>query len=407
MAHDVFILDPAQGSIEDANAETQIRSALKQVINTAGGSRKDGIPTRVFQQQVDAKLDAAMPRLLQLAGIQKRKVDRTDSYRFDNTGVEIKRDNVGTLGAGALRHVYNEVLTEERPVPNGLALFPVDTTVQLGAKSHEVHRLLTTGDVRVWRGTNAQTGTVNMAQTSKDFPVRYYVTKILWDVFEEIADSYANLGRLQNLMRAAIEIVEAFANNKVWYGDDDNGIFGILNYPYITRLVLNGPGAWSMEQDTSSIDTHEYLRELVRFVTYPTTQSKQAFRPDRLAISQKIATFLQGTWLQLPGHRDTMTLMDAFFRLQSVITSMEQVDVVWELDDCLGPNVSGILLYRRDRMTVANVIPGGDTQTLPIVDQGYVKWQPLFLAHGGVVIRRTGDVALAFAQTTPGSFFGD
>lgn len=362
------------------NADQSVRAALRSALREAGG-RMDSTTAKAFNAAVDARLDS------DLQGI------RTDAPGAAG----------GTVAAGALRHVYSEVLTEEHPVPNGLRIFPTDSSVPLGAKTHEVWRLFERGSARVWRGANSEVPTVNMAQASEQFNIRYYVTKILWDVFEEMADGMANIDRLRMLAEVARDVIEAFANQKIWFGDDNNGIYGVLNYPYVTRMALNGPSgkAWSLEEDLGAEDTSKYVSELVRFVTTAPIASRQTFRFDRLAMSEKLATFLKATLVHLPNTLMPMTLMELFLKSQSVITSESQIEAVWELDDAFGAGVSGIVGYRSDRNTIANVIPGGSIMAFPVTQDGFAKYQPLAMAHGGVVVRQIGNVAIAMVQTTP------
>jgi len=327
--------------------------------------------------------------------------------RMDSDIASIRRDATGTAGGGlaggALRHIYNEVLTEDHPMPNALKLFPVDSSVPLGTKVHEVWRFFTAGDAKVWRGANSEIPVASMSQASEQFNVRYYVTKILWDVFEEIADGLANMDRLRILAEIARDTLEAFANQKIWYGDDANGIYGILNYPYITRFTLNGPSSlgWSLEEDFSSVDTTAYVKELVRFVTTAPLESSQTFRFDRLVMSEKMSVFLKGQLVQIPSSLIPMTLMDLFLKSQSVITSESQIETAWELDDCFGTGVSGIVGYKKDRNTIANVMPGGSILAFPVTNDGFAKYQPLAMAHGGIVCRKIGNVAIGMVQTDP------
>jgi hypothetical protein len=362
------------------NADQSVRAALRSALREAGG-RMDSTTAKAFNAAVDARLDADLKNI-----------------RMDAPGAA-----GGSVAAGALRHVYSEVLTEEHPVPNGLRIFPTDSSVPLGAKTHEVWRLFERGSARVWRGANSEIPTVNMAQASEQFNIRYYVTKILWDVFEEMADGLANIDRLRMLAEIARDVIESFANQKIWFGDDNNGIYGVLNYPYVTRMALNGPDgqSFSLDEDLASTDTKEYVKELVRFVTTAPIESRQTFRFDRLAMSEKLLTFLKGTLVSDGTSLLPVNLLDLFLKSQSVITSESQIEAVWELDNAFGAGVSGIVGYRSDRNTIANVIPGGSILTFPVTQDGFAKYQPMAMAHGGIVMRQIGNVGIAMVQTTP------
>jgi len=372
----IFLKGESSAPVSPDTFNMLLRSIKTDALQS-GGAEGDGVKTSVFQRRVDSRLDNVL------------SVFRKDAA--GNAG--------GTLGAGKLRHVYQELLKEERPTPSGLRLFQTDTSVPLGAKTHEVEREFYRGEVKTWAGTGDDTPTVQSARLSKTFKVHHYITSVLWDYFEELADSFSkDNGRVRRLLMGATELMEQYANQRIWHGDPDGGLFGVLNYPWVTRLTLTGN--WHINVATGSLDTDAYAKELSRFVNYPTIQSKQVFNPTRLAMGTKMYEFMSNTLIEKSGAMLPMTLMEKFLKSNPWIRSESNIDVVWELDDAFGDGVSAVLAYRPEADTIANVIPGGGVQNLPLIEQSYMKIMPMFMAHGGIVMRRVGSVVIGFVDTS-------
>lgn len=303
----------------------------------------------------------------------------------------------GTKGAGALRHVYAKILEEDRPLPNGLRLFSPDTEVPLGARTHEVQREFFRGSVKTWRGTDDNVPTVSRAQTSKVFKVDYYITQIMWSYFEELADGLSgDTSRVSRLLKAARDIMEAHANQRTWFGDPDGGLYGVLNYPWVTRLAL--AGNWNI--NATITDTEAYARALTRLVNYPTTESKQVFAPNRIAMGTRMHEFMANTLVKNSTTLLPMTLLDKFLKGNPHIRSESQIEICWELDNAYGDGVSAVVIYLDDSETISNVIPGGSMQNLPLIEKGYKSIMPMFMAHGGIVMRRVGNVVIALVDTS-------
>lgn len=335
----------------------------------------------------DTKTAKSMLQRFQALVDQRMDGDLKAARRNDNLGA-----SGGVLSAGALRHIYSEVLTEARPEQTGLTLFPVDTSVPLGSRSHEVQRVYGVGDARVWRGANTKIPTVQMGSASETFKVQYYVTSVVWDFFEELSVGLADIGQIRILMEIAREVLNDFLNDKVWFGDDALKIYGVLNYPWVTRAVLNGNWYGSPAQ------TEAYIEELARITNYAFEASRTVFRPTDIAISPRMYNWLTRTKLKDTGTLTLRSLMEDFLATSPFIRSLEQVHVAHELQDAFGTGLDGVLVYRADLRTIANVIPGGSQQVLPLIDDGIVKQQPIFIAHGGIVMRDVGNVLVAVAR---------
>lgn len=388
LIHDqIDFLGDFQGTGQSGAAlRKAFNDAVKAARTRVGHNSDAGVGIAQFEKAVNDRLDADFKRVI-----------HTDAMA--STG--------GTLGAGALRAVLAPILQETRPVPNAFTMFAQDAnSVMLGQNEVQATREFLRGEVKIWGGALNSQPSTNRAMVTKVWKVRYYITQIMTDVFEEMAENVANTGRWAVLTQGMIAIMEDFANQKVWFGDDTHGIYGVLNYPWFTRISLNGPSGktWSTDEDLSGTSTDGYVRELIRFVNHAWTKSKTAFRPNRMIIGTKLANFLKATpW---KGGTTTVgdnpkTLWQTFLERNAIITSDSQIEIAWELDDAFDATngISCIVLDRKDPMVIANILPGGGPQMLPLVEEGYVKYQPLFMAHGGIISRSAGDVTIGYVET--------
>lgn len=371
-----------------------VRSMLKRCFEAAAGRAGNtdaGVGLKQFETEVARRIDAWFA-----------KPERADGERIDATAAP-----GGTLGVGALRVVLGPAMAETRPLPSAFDLFSTDSTsVPLGKNEIEASRFWIRGDVKVWGGSGTEIPTIGRSQATRTWKVRYYITSVMGDVFEDMVSNAAGVNTWAELLRGVMLVMEEFANLQTWYGDDTHGLLGVLNYPWFNRISLNGPSgkAWSIDEDLSGIVTNEYVMELVRFVTHAWTVSKTAFRPNRMIIGQKMANFLKATKVAHSTTQigDPPTLMEDFLRRQTIITSEAQIAIAQELDDAFDATngISCIVLDRKDPMVIANILPGAGSQMLPLVKEGFVYTQPVFMAHGGIVSRKAGEVTIGYVETT-------
>lgn len=319
---------------------------------------------------------------------------REDTLRAINADREVNRNadsaspNGGAFLADQLTHIYNEVLREEHPVPNGLRLFPVDSSVPVGKRSHRVTRLWQDGEARVYRA-GEEIPRAGFSKVTQDFNVAYYITSIMYDMFEEMAAGVANVALIRELTLSAREALEAFANQKVWNGDEASGLYGIFNYPWLPKKVLATAftdASWTSNGGQAILD------ELLAFVEIAGEQSKGLFRPTHLAVTQRVMNYLNAKPVGTTSAIRDFTIMEKFKAAHPEIT----IEVgIWELENAGGTNVDGIFAYRKDRQGVSNVLVGG-MQSLPLQVNGFDRMQPFFMGHGGVIMRSVGNNILGF-----------
>jgi len=294
--------------------------------------------------------------------------ERLNAQKFDaaapGLGFHLARD---------LEFKYAEVLREEFPPQSAFEAFPIDTSVPAGAKSHTVRRLHQQGEAKVFRGNSTDVPRVGVTQEEEEFPVRHYVVGIGLNIFEEQASNFANSNLRGELQTAAQVTMQEFANHKTWFGDEENGIHGVLNYPWIHKRVVSTP--FSQGADAKAV-----LAALNESANYQHEESKTVYSPNAMITSPRILRILRTLRVD-PTHPDKV--LDDFLASNPRIQS---VSGAWELQGT-GPGGTDIILfYRRDKRSVANVMVKPFTM-LPVQQKGFEMTIPCYMSHGGVIMR--------------------
>lgn len=287
-----------------------------------------------------------------------------------------------------LEHRYAEVLREKYPVPTGLTLFPIDTSVTPGARYHTVKRLYDQGEAAVYRA-GMEIPTVGINAVEEIFPVRHYVTSFTYDIFEAMSAQYMNFAKAAELLRVSRDIMVRFANRKTWYGDDTHGIYGVLNYPWLRKMVSSTA--------VNSSSTAQDLLDLLNFgANYAEENSDEVFSPNACVTTKKVYNRMKNTYL---GDDKSRTVLRAFLEDNPNISEIKTAP---ELSGVGPGGTDGILFYRDDRLGISNVIVQPYT-TLPQQMMG-VDWTTYgYMTHGGVIMRDAGNNLLIWVDTSESS----
>lgn len=380
------------------------------IFDAQGAARFEGALLRTLGGQPGAYATHAAGRaranalkLDSVASDYRKSLAPEELPRFDSAMATLKRTmradadradaftaSGGYFMARQLEHIYAEVLQEPAPPNNALEMFSLNTTsVPLGAKTHTVRRIYTEGEAAVYRGGNAGIPRVGLTQQEEQFPVRYYVTAFGYTVFEQFSANFANVSMTQDHMRAARDVILQFMNRKTWFGDTANGIYGILNYPYLDKKVI----ATAFDGSASPDDV---LEELNRLANWPMEQSKGQYKPTAVVTSHRVRNYLMTT-PRASGSDETI----GSYWLKTNTLGITQILAAWEMVNAgPGGTTDGILFFAADAYGVDNVVPALFS-TLPVQSMGYEDLTFCFAAHGGVVMRNVGCNVLGWVDATP------
>lgn len=311
---------------------------------------------------------------------------RETAFRLDSRQVKQMRDHVnkqhfdsmspgqGFHLARQLEHIYDEVLREEFPPTNAMSMIPVDGSVPVGARTHTVRRISQQGEAKVHRGNASEVPRVSVSQEEESFPVHHYVIGIGFDIFELAASDFANSRLRQELQDAAQVTMQEFLNEKTWFGDEEHNIYGVLNYPWTPKMVLSLPA-------TADADTDAMLYQLNQAANFAHEESKTVYSPNTLIVSPRMYRYMSTT--RIANSVSDTTVLEFFKKANPRIQTIEEA---WEMQGAGPGGTDAMLFCRRDRRSIANVIPQGFTM-LPVQQVGFEYLIPCYMSHGGVVQR--------------------
>jgi hypothetical protein len=311
--------------------------------------------------------------------VLNRMVQRADSFRNDAveppSGYHLARD---------LEYIYDEVMEEEFPAPDGFQKFPLDQSVPPGARTHTVRRVNKQGDARVYRGNTDKTGSASLTQDEESFQIRHYVTEIQLDFFEEMADGFAQSSIRSNLEEAAQDALLRLADEAIWNGLPKDGIPGVLDYVHMPKRY---PGV-AFNDNTSAKQMKETLHAIAQT---PGNISKSVFQPDTMLVSDRLARTLNSTDF---GDSSGDSVADRFLKHEPQIN---QIESTYRLQGIDGDGYDGILFYRDNRRAIANVVPQ-TPRMLPMEEDGFDISIPVYMTHGGVIMRKPLNNVLAVVK---------
>lgn len=303
---------------------------------------------------------------------------RGDGYSA-NAGYHLARD---------LEHIIEEVLTEPFPLPNAFRVFNLDESIPAGAASYTIRRQYEIGEARVWRGPGSEVPRVTLQQREESQPIRHLVSGYGWDLFEMLADRFANKNRQADLLRVCRDVLMQLANRIWWQGSEADGLFGIFNYPYLPKKVI--PEGFS--QATVAANPDDTLAAMHSLANFPQEVSKGEYVPDTICLTNHVQNVL--SQVRFASGSD-VTILEHFMKTTPHI---KRVEVCWELEDAGGSGVDGILVCRTDQRGIRPVMSEGVTQ-LPVQEKGLESSVINYMSIGGVRINDPLCNVLGFADT--------
>lgn len=372
-------------TLTDDRTSTQAHGLFGRIMRIAQTEMRNAKLDAVTMAIAQAKLDNAVDQVT------------AESYNAYVAKYRGRNDAVGSEGgglfAGQLRQVLGQVLEEKHPIPNGLKAFRMDGSLPVGTASFEIQREYSSGSARVWGkgGGKANIPNVSIGQGSMTVKVHNYVTSVVYDVFEEMGASLANVQLAARLMRVARNVLEQFANEMIFFGDPSYKIWGVLNYPWL-RKQLSASNWYGTPADSRTV-----LTELNAYANQQFFDSHGVFGSSKVATSPRVGSWLMQQPMGTTSTINDRTIGEVFLagqgdRIQGPIAQWH------ELENVLGDGVDAILFYRDDEMGIENIVPGGGIQTLPFWSDDIDRRQILFMPHGGVVMREVGNMLLVFVN---------
>lgn len=311
------------------------------------------------------------------------------AFRADaaEIGGRVRADAFGGSGmapARSLEYVHARVLEEKMPTPNGQALFSIDASIPLGARSHTVRRVSEYGEAVVYKA-GEEVPRVGVSQAEEQFPVHYVAVGMSLDIFDRASSDFGNLGVAERMMRAARRAIERKINRLIWYGSKSANLYGVLTYPWLAKSVS---GVAFDGTDTAAA----MLAELHALAHWPADASLDVFAPEAVVTSPRVLRRLATT------KRTTTTdetVLDAFL---GDSTTIRAASGAWECQG-VGPTTDydAMLFFRRDADSIRTML-STPFSLLPPERRGFEDLSYAFAQFGGVVMGDVGNAYLVWVK---------
>lgn len=296
--------------------------------------------------------------------------------------------NGGLFFARQLEQVAARVLSEPLPANNALNLFPVDDSVAPGATTYTLRRTYERGSASLHRG-NAQrpTPTASLTAREEQVPIRYAVAAAAWSIFEEQSANFANFDYVGRLIAVARRAIADLHNSLIWNGSNADGLYGILNYPWLDKVA-------DSLTFSSSADKDAMLAVLFDAIEYPEVESLGAMAPTHVVMSIRLWNFLNRTSVNL-ANGSNMTMLQYLAENNAAGIPRANFLKARELDGAGTGGTECFFVYRKDEDAIRCVV-SQPTTTLPLQQVAFENTQYLYSSFGGVIMPDVGANVLYF-----------
>lgn len=282
-------------------------------------------------------------------------------------------------------HVRAQVFAEKRTPLSGRRLFATDGSVPLGARSHRIYRELGAGEAMIV-SKGSQIPQASTARTSESFGVAFVACGVGVNYFDALSTDFANLRQYLMDLALARRLVDEKINRLIWSGDAAAGLYGVLNYPHIAKMVISTPF-------TDASTGADIAQEVNDFLDTPMIASGSVFQPNAWLVSPQIGSFL--------GSRQHSLASDAKIRdfiLEAQRGRISSYEIVPELA-AAGPNGEDVMIaYRKEVETLAHVDILAPA-TLPVFQSSPFDTETVVIAcTGGMISADSGNVIIGYVD---------
>lgn len=353
----MFINAETGSVIADHSFESAFRRAQAKAIAQHGENTL--APRKFYQDHMDA-------RLKQVAQDPALKGLRLDD---------------GFHQARQLEFIKPTVLEEKYAIPTAMSLFPVDSSVPVGARTFTVRRASEYGEAAIYRG-GAPIPQVNLGMVEETFQVKHLVIGYRLDLFESQSSSFAGTDVRGRKLRAMRNIMLRRYNDLAWFGNEASAIKGVLNYPYL-------PKAASAYAYNGSAAADDVLADLHRWANWATDNSDDVFAPDTLAVSPRVYNYLM---TKVRSATTDTTIGKMFLESSPNIVNIVSAP---ELRGISGASTDGMLFYKNDIESINHVLVQPFT-VLPVETNNFEESVVAYMSFGGVTMPDAGNNLLVY-----------
>lgn len=287
----------------------------------------------------------------------------------------------GTVLARQLEAVWKRVLDMPRPPLLGPQLFPINTDAGPGQESIRIDRFLDRQVAVMYNGGTSPIPTGSMRQVSTHVQFRHIVSASQWTLLDQLAWNVAGIPGVQRSLANARRAIEELWDQIIWNGSVVHGLYGVLNYPYLSRKIVG-------TTFSPSADPDDMISAFMGLITYVSETSNGAALPDSVLISTKLANFMESQRVDAISSTSLLDYLRS--RMQSTYemaggTGKFNVRAVARLNDVGGTGVHGVFVYKKDPDAISLPL-AQPTTLLPLFQNGMSFNQVAYMTMAGVVM---------------------
>lgn len=362
------IIDVGRGRAVDPKALgqslTRALSFYGTPTNAASGNRWDSAG-----QNVDFATDGP-------SAIDRWRVDHCDKLVQSYV-----QDSFPSGAAGFPRdfeHIRAKVWEEVREPLTAMKLFPMDTEIPVGARTHTARRIVGGGEATIDYRAGMQIGRAHTARVEEQFQTAWVVCAVDQNVVDGFAQNFAGLSDYRYDLREARRLVDEALNTIAWKGIPGKQMYGAIEYPSLGKFK-------SSQSFAAGAGGEAMVQALNDALIVQRRASGGAMRSNAVAVSPEVNTRLATT-----RHSDSsdLTALEYFLRTQPA-NGIKSIEEAPELTNAGGDGVDGIFFFKKDLNSIAHVLPQQPT-IMPVYQSGPLDMTTVVIAQTGGIVQ--GDV---------------
>ena len=198
--------------------------------------------------------------------------------------------------AEELDSVKAQIYKKRYPAYNAKNVMPVSTDAGAGAETISFRMFDAVAMAKIVSNYATDFPNVALTGTKTSVPVVSLGDMYGYSIQDLRAAQMAKIPLSTDLAAAARQGMEAKANKLAWQGDENHGLFGMLNHPNISQFTLPADGNGSATTFASKTDD-QVLRDLDDFVGAQVDLTIGVETPDTLLVPPRVLRQLTGRYL--------------------------------------------------------------------------------------------------------------
>jgi len=262
-------------------------------------------------------------------------------HHFDQMGaaLSLRRDafnaGLGLFEPPDLTARFSRILEERMPPLTSREAFRANTEAPPGSLFTEQSRVQSTGEAVILKGGVRDVPAVAIGQARDRRPIVYMAAKFEINWLEQLSiNAYgAGLNVTDRKLRTTRRVIMELQNRLAWEGSDEHDIWGVLNHPYLDKII-------SATVFENASDPDDVVKALIDYANYAEEQSGSTFQPNTMVIAPKVFNFIASRRF---GSGSDQTILEHFKKACPHITRIVKAR---ELNDAGPASYSGIFFCR-------------------------------------------------------------